>query len=75
MADWDRAISYGDKSKWRDPRVAVAYVKLALADGNRGRYPHSGRFPQGALRDVAGEEILGREGHPRADALRAGNPR
>jgi pimeloyl-ACP methyl ester carboxylesterase len=31
MADWDGAIPGGDKSQWRDPRVAVAYVKLALA--------------------------------------------
>src|SRR5512137_84151 len=31
MADWDGEIPGGDKSQWRDPRVAVAYVKLALA--------------------------------------------
>ena len=79
MADWDGAIPGGDKSQWRDPRVAVAYVKLALAGdataNTARRHPHPGGFPQGALRDVAGEEILGREGHPRADALRAGDPR
>jgi pimeloyl-ACP methyl ester carboxylesterase len=32
LADWDRAIPDADKTKWRDPRVASAYVKLALAD-------------------------------------------
>lgn len=32
MGDWDRAIPDADKSKWRDPRVAEVYVKLALAD-------------------------------------------
>ena len=32
LADWDRAIPVADKTKWRDPRVTSAYVKLALSD-------------------------------------------
>ena len=32
LGDWDRAIPDADPSKWRDPRVAEAYVNLALAD-------------------------------------------
>jgi len=44
MADWDRAIPGGDKSKWRDPRVAVAYVKLALADGSAAGIRIPGAF-------------------------------
>jgi pimeloyl-ACP methyl ester carboxylesterase len=44
MADWDRAIPDGDKSKWRDPRVAVAYVKLALADGTAAGIRIPGAF-------------------------------
>ena len=51
MADWDRAIPGGDKSQWRDPRVAVAYVKLALAGDATAntRTPSSIRIP-GAFR-------------------------
>ena len=44
MADWDRAIPDGDKSKWRDPRVAVAYVKLALADATAAGIRIPGAF-------------------------------
>lgn len=32
LADWDRTIPDADKTKWRYPRVASAYVRLALAD-------------------------------------------
>ncbi len=51
MADWDGAIPGGDKSQWRDPRVAVAYVKLALAGDATAstRTPPSIRIP-GAFR-------------------------
>jgi len=46
-ADWDRAIPVADKSKWRDPRVAQAYVKLALADAPPGGL----RIPVAHLRE------------------------
>ncbi len=51
MAEWDRDIPDGDKSKWRDPRVAVAYVKLALSEDKTAntRKPPSIRIP-GAFR-------------------------
>jgi pimeloyl-ACP methyl ester carboxylesterase len=51
MADWDGAIPGGDKSQWRDPRVAVAYVTLALAGDAtaKTRTPPSIRIP-GAFR-------------------------
>jgi len=46
-ADWDRAIPDADKSKWRDPRVAQAYVTLALADAPPGGL----RIPGACLRE------------------------
>jgi len=51
MAEWDRDIPDGDKSKWRDPRVAVAYVKLALSEDATAntRTPPGIRIP-GAFR-------------------------
>jgi pimeloyl-ACP methyl ester carboxylesterase len=51
MAEWDRNIPDGDKSKWRDPRVTVAYVKLALSEDKTAntRKPPSIRIP-GAFR-------------------------
>jgi pimeloyl-ACP methyl ester carboxylesterase len=51
MADWDGEIPGGDKSQWRDPRVAVAYVKLALASDATAntRTPPGMRIP-GAFR-------------------------
>lgn len=43
-ADWDRAIPDADKTKWRDPRVAKAYVTLALADAPSGGLRIPGAF-------------------------------
>ncbi len=56
LADWDRAIPDPDKSKWRDPRVASAYVKLALADAA----PDGIRIP-GAYRREHFEMAQGRK--------------
>ncbi len=47
MADWDRAIPDADKTKWRDPRVAAAYVQLALAHAA----PDGLRIPGGFRRE------------------------
>ena len=50
---WDRSIPMEDKSVWRDPAVAEAYVREALAS-----HPESGkhtppcfRSPNGAMED------------------------
>ena len=50
---WDRSIPLEDKSKWRDPEVAAAYAKAALAsDPTSGnRTPPSFRAPSGAMED------------------------
>ena len=50
---WDRSIPEKDKSRWRDPAVARAYVNAALAsDSTSGsRTPPSFRSPCGALED------------------------
>jgi len=50
---WDRSIPVEDKSQWRDPAVARAYVEQALAsDPTAGtRTPPSLRSPNGALED------------------------
>jgi pimeloyl-ACP methyl ester carboxylesterase len=53
MADWDSAIPVEDKSKWHDPRVTVAYVKLALAGDSTSntRKPPSIRIPQAVFKE------------------------
>jgi pimeloyl-ACP methyl ester carboxylesterase len=50
---WDRSIPLEDKSAWRDPDVAAAYAREALAsDPTSGsRTPPSFRAPSGALED------------------------
>jgi pimeloyl-ACP methyl ester carboxylesterase len=50
---WDRSIPLEDKSAWRDPAVADAYAREALAsDPTSGsRTPPSFRAPSGALED------------------------
>jgi len=62
MAEWDRNIPDGDKSKWRDPRVAVAYVKLALSEDATAstRTPPSIRIP-GAFRKEHFEMAQGKK--------------
>jgi pimeloyl-ACP methyl ester carboxylesterase len=53
MADWNKAIPVEDKSKWHDPRVTVAYVKLALAGDATAnmRKPPSIRIPQAVFKE------------------------
>ncbi len=53
MAEWDSEIPVADKSKWHDPRVTVAYVKLALAsDATAGtRKPPSIRIPLAVFKE------------------------
>ncbi|WP_309116587.1 alpha/beta fold hydrolase [Saccharothrix sp.] len=53
LAGWDSSIPVDDKSTWRDPRVAEAYVEHALAsDPTSGdREPPSFRAPTGAMKD------------------------
>ncbi|HJU25520.1 MAG TPA: alpha/beta fold hydrolase [Rhodanobacteraceae bacterium] len=50
---WDRSIPLEDKSKWRDPEVAAAYAKAALASDptSQSRSPPSFRAPSGAMED------------------------
>lgn len=50
---WDRSIPLEDKGAWRDPEVAQAYAREALAsDPTSGsRTPPSFRAPTGALED------------------------
>ena len=62
MAEWDREIPNGDKSKWRDPRVAVAYVKLALSEDATAntRTPLGIRIP-GAFRKEHFEMAQGKK--------------
>jgi pimeloyl-ACP methyl ester carboxylesterase len=51
---WDASIPVADKSAWRDPRVAEAYVREALAsDPESARQrPPAFRAPTGALADT-----------------------
>ncbi|HEY8549737.1 MAG TPA: hypothetical protein VIL35_07280, partial [Vicinamibacterales bacterium] len=51
---WDSSIPGNDKSAWRDPAVAAAYVKQALAsDPASGTFkPPAMRAPTGALADT-----------------------
>lgn len=53
FGSWDRSIPLKDKSEWRDPRVAAAYAKSALASDStsQDRTPPSFRAPTGALED------------------------
>ena len=53
LRPWDRSIPEQDKGSWRDPGVAKAYAKAALAsDPTSGtRTPPSPRSPCGALED------------------------
>jgi pimeloyl-ACP methyl ester carboxylesterase len=53
LSGWDRSIPDGDKSKWREPAIADAYVKAALASDatSESRTPPSLRSPSGALED------------------------
>lgn len=62
LRQWDAAIPAADKSAWRDPAVAAAYVKEALAsDPSSGsRTPPSFRSPAGALADTF-EIAMGRQ--------------
>jgi pimeloyl-ACP methyl ester carboxylesterase len=48
LASWDRAIPVEDKSAWRDPAVAEAYVRESLASDPTGesRNPPSMRIPR-----------------------------
>jgi pimeloyl-ACP methyl ester carboxylesterase len=50
---WDRSIPLEDKAAWRDPEVAGAYAREALASDptSRSRTPPSFRAPSGALED------------------------
>lgn len=50
---WDKSIPIEDKSAWRDPRVADAYARAALASDptSYSRSPPSFRAPLGALED------------------------
>lgn len=50
---WDRSIPMDDKSQWRSPEVANAYVAQALASDatSTSRTPASFRAPSGAMED------------------------
>ncbi len=50
---WDKSIPLEDKTAWRDPAVASAYAKAALASDPKSgmRTPPSFRSPCGALED------------------------
>ncbi|PSL51628.1 alpha-beta hydrolase superfamily lysophospholipase [Saccharothrix carnea] len=53
LGGWDSGIPVDDKSRWRDPRVAAAYVEHALAGDptSADREPPSFRAPTGAMKD------------------------
>jgi pimeloyl-ACP methyl ester carboxylesterase len=53
LRPWDRSIPTEDKTEWRDPAVASAYVAAALASDptSESRTPPSFRAPSGALED------------------------
>jgi pimeloyl-ACP methyl ester carboxylesterase len=53
LPSWDRSIPLEDKTAWRDPAVAAAYVDAALASDSTAsmRNPPSFRAPTGALED------------------------
>lgn len=54
LRQWDASIPVADKAAWRDPAVAAAYVKEALASDptSASRTPPSFRSPTGALVDT-----------------------
>jgi pimeloyl-ACP methyl ester carboxylesterase len=62
LANWDSSIPGADKQTWRDPQVAAAYVKEALASDptSSSRTPPSFRAPSGALADTF-ELAIGRQ--------------
>ncbi|MGH2534168.1 MAG: alpha/beta fold hydrolase [Thermomicrobiales bacterium] len=53
LASWDRTIPVEDKTEWRDPRVADAYAREALASDptSQTRNPPSMRVPTGFQRE------------------------
>lgn len=53
LRGWDGAIPLDDKTKWRDPRLAEAYVRAALASdpASATHDPPALRSPSGALED------------------------
>jgi pimeloyl-ACP methyl ester carboxylesterase len=53
LRPWDHSIPTGEKSEWRDPAVAEAYVAAALASDPtaQSRTPSSFRSPCGAMED------------------------
>ena len=53
LGAWDRSIPAEDKSTWRDPEVANAYVAAAMASDStsNSRTPASFRAPSGAMED------------------------
>jgi pimeloyl-ACP methyl ester carboxylesterase len=53
MRPWDASIPGSDKSAWRDPAVAQAFVTAALAadETSQQRSPASARSPCGAMED------------------------
>ena len=53
VAVWDRAITVEDKTQWRDPEVAAAFQREALASDPLAptRRPAAFRAPSGALED------------------------
>jgi pimeloyl-ACP methyl ester carboxylesterase len=53
LRPWDHSIPMEDKSEWRDPSVARAYVDAAIASDpvSRSQSPPSFRSPCGAMED------------------------
>jgi pimeloyl-ACP methyl ester carboxylesterase len=53
LRPWDHSIPMEDKSEWRDPSVARAYVDAAIASDpvSRSQNPPSFRSPCGAMED------------------------
>jgi pimeloyl-ACP methyl ester carboxylesterase len=68
LGAWDRSIPEQDKSLWRDPAVADAYVEAALDSdpAGRTRNPPAFRAPSGAMEDSFALAI----GRPLWDASR-----
>jgi pimeloyl-ACP methyl ester carboxylesterase len=62
LRSWDQSIPVADKATWRDPAVAAAYVRLALASDptSSSRTPASFRSPSGPLADTF-ELAIGRQ--------------
>jgi pimeloyl-ACP methyl ester carboxylesterase len=53
LAGWDKNIALENKNEWRDPAVAEAYVREALASdpAAKDRTPPAFRSPNGAMED------------------------